>query len=84
MIEQYKPYIEGLLRTEPWRAGPGDIESPCSGALSFDGTRWWLCTSCGRIGPTSFLHHFKVKQSPYEVFLKRLVSRFFEPLLPAT
>lgn len=49
MIEKYNPYIENLLLKEPWRAGEGVGNTPCTGSLDWDGSRYWMCT-CGRIG----------------------------------
>lgn len=76
MIEKYQPYIERLLLNEPWRAGEGDIKSPCSGALAYDGTRFWLC-ACERIGVTPTVAHFPVKV-PVTVSLFRKVARFMK------
>lgn len=56
VIEQYKPFIEELLHNEPWRAEAGADTTPCPGSLSYDGTRFWLC-SCGRIGRTPLVLH---------------------------
>lgn len=75
VIEPYKPYIEGLLRNEPWRAGPGDTTSLCPGTLSYDGSRFWLC-SCGRIGMGPTTQHFALKaKEPEVVALFRRIAR---------
>ncbi len=59
MIERHAPYIDDLLRAEPWRVGPGVGGAPCRGALAWDGGERWLC-ACGRIGHHAFLLHLPV------------------------
>lgn len=57
MIEAYEPYIEQLLRNEPWRA-VGSADSPfCHGVLDWDGTPFWCCRACGRIGRANVTAH---------------------------
>ena len=77
MIEDYDPYIEKLFLNEPWRSGDGDTASPCSGTLTWDGSPFWLCTKCGRVGRTTFSLHYPA-ESP-----DRVVQKFFYKLLHA-
>ena len=81
MIEQYKPYIESLLRNEPWRAGQGDTTSLCAGSLSYDGTRHWLCT-CGRIGTMPLVQHFALGGAA-KAFFRRFARALQSPRLAA-
>lgn len=65
IVEPYKPYIENMLRAEPWRgdAGPAGL---CDGHITWDGTRFWLCTACGRIG-TSYTQLHNRAVSPEQL-----------------
>jgi hypothetical protein len=77
MIEPYEPYIEQLLRDEPWRAEAGAPTTPCLGSLSYDGTHFWLC-SCGRIGRMPIVAHF-----PHGGHTKAFFRRFVRALRPS-
>ena len=57
MIEEYKPYIERLLLNEPWRANEGEGDSLCDGNLDWDGSVFWKCKGCDRIGRSPFVLH---------------------------
>ena len=74
LIEQFKPYIEDLLRSEPWRAAVGDRNVLCRGNLDWDGTERWLCQECGRIGTAGMTLHAPALD------LKKLLFAFFEHL----
>jgi len=58
MIYDYKPYIETLLSTEPWRALGSSTQELCGGHVDYDGSRFWMCTGCGRIGTASHPMHY--------------------------
>lgn len=74
VIETYRPYLEGLLRSESWRAGPGDTTSLCPGDLAFDGSAHWHCRCCGRIGLLPTTQHFPLKARPVPSLLQRFAE----------
>lgn len=55
---QPKPYIEALLKKNPWRGelttGPQEL---CSGHLQWDGSSFWLCSRCGRVSNLKYDKH---------------------------
>ncbi len=58
VTEQYSPYIETLLQTEPWRSRPGPSKVFCQGAIDWDGSAYWCCQECGRVGTSTVqMHH---------------------------
>ncbi len=71
VIEEYKPYIENMLHAEPWRGGPNASEAVCEGKVDWDGTHFWICKSCGRIGTTVTTIH-KPASTPTRRFLNLL------------
>jgi len=73
-IEAYKPYIENLLRAEPWRAEPSNVDELCSGAFDWDGSKYWCCHECGRIGSSPVPLHRPAAQPPKS---KTLAALFF-------
>lgn len=58
MIEDFNPYIEKLLLSEPWRAVAVDEKSLCRGPLDWDGSNFWCCKACGRIGVSRYPAHY--------------------------
>lgn len=59
MVYDYKPYIEKLLTTEPWRALGSSTQELCRGNnIDYDGTQHWLCLDCGRVGTASYPMHY--------------------------
>ncbi len=58
MIDAYKPYIEKLLSTEPWRALGSSTQELCRGQVDYDGSKYWMCVECGRIGSATHPMHY--------------------------
>lgn len=84
MIEQYNPYIEKLLRNEPWRA-VGEGKTLCHGRLDWDGTKHWCCSSCGRIGTSPTPLHLPARQTMgFVEYLRRMAMAPVPPRAPAT
>lgn len=69
VIEPFSPYIECLAIAEPWRLLPEPNSELCEGAIDWDGSAYWCCQSCGRIGTSTVqIHH------PARNFAKVLVD----------
>ena len=66
IIEEYKPYIEGMLISEPWRDGGPKEGALCEGHIDWDGSKYWTCSKCGRIGTSSVQIHHPPTCSPAE------------------
>lgn len=73
MIEPFSPYIDKLRLAEPWRSSQSSAEVLCDGAIDFDGSRYWCCQACGKIGTASVQIHYPVR-NPLQ-FLKDLIQR---------
>jgi len=67
-VQNATPYIEQLLRIEPWRGEVGSTTGKlCTGgipALEWDGSKLWHCVCCGRIGHSQIPHHEAPPSSP--------------------
>ncbi len=79
IVEAYRPYIEQLLNNEPWRAEEGEGD-PCPGAIDWDGSRFWHCTACGKVGTCTSQVHAPARNPrrvliPFAVGFARAVSR---------
>jgi hypothetical protein len=79
IVEAYRPYIEQLLNNEPWRAEEGE-GTPCPGAINWDGSRYWHCTACGKVGTCTSQVHAPAPNPrrvliPFAVGFARAVSR---------
>lgn len=61
IVEPYSPYIENLLQAEPWRASQGTKQELCDGTIDFDGSPYWCCQKCGKVGTSSFQIHHPVR-----------------------
>lgn len=64
-IEAYKPFIENMLQSEPWRGSSGTGEI-CDGSIEWDGTRFWLCKSCGKVGTLQVQTHRRVSAPVFD------------------
>lgn len=86
MIEQYNPYIERLLHAEPWRA-VGEGTSLCHGSLDWDGSDYWHCTGCGRIGSSPTPLHLPASKAwnkmGFGEYFRRVLNTVLPPRAPA-
>ncbi len=65
-IEKFEPFIENKLQAEPWRGAVG--KGPlCNGKIEWDGTRFWLCQGCGKIGTATVQIHRQVKSPTHTI-----------------
>lgn len=53
------PTNQALLKREPWRGEVYEDEPKftCSGKYLYDGTAYWQCTACGRVGTSTYELH---------------------------
>ena len=77
----YEPPLEILARLEPWRfrsGYPSKVDDPlwnpaehhfCGGEVDHEGegSKHWICESCGFIGWGSYVEHYPVK-SPEQFY----------------
>ena len=77
MIEAFNPCLENMLKSEPWRnETDAGAQHLCNAQLIdtyFDGTEYWHCNKCGRIGKAPNLKHLPAV-NPVSALLKRLLS----------
>lgn len=79
-IEQAVSYIEDLLHEEPWREEVGESTGKlCTGGvdkLSFDGSKYWHCLRCGRIGRSASPLHAPPPKSLLNITPEQLNALF--------
>jgi hypothetical protein len=61
IVEPFRPYIQNLLQAEPWRGGYGASSELCPGDIDWDGTAYWCCKKCGKIGTSVTQYHAPVR-----------------------
>lgn len=75
MIEKYNPFIENKLQSEPWRGSEG-TGLLCDGKIEWDGTKYWLCKGCGKVGTATVQIHRKIRR-PSRVLAEAVTKVFF-------
>lgn len=74
MIEISTPFIEELLVEEPWRA-EADTGQMCEAPdIDWDGSAYWVCNTCGRIGTSHTPHHHRQAVDVATAFYELLVA----------
>lgn len=54
--------IPTLRRSEPYREVPDEDMPFCDGDVEHDGSKYWLCKVCGRIGAAHHQPHYPPKK----------------------
>lgn len=77
IVEEFKPFIEQMLVREPWRDGEPKEGPLCEGQIDWDGTAYWICKDCGRIGTS----HVQMHRPPVCTPMHRAFSTVWSFLL---
>ena len=78
IVEEFNPFIENMLVREPWRNGDPAEGPLCNGQVDWDGTSYWICKGCGRIGTAHVQIHRPPVCTPAHLVVSAIWSFFLD------
>lgn len=81
IVEEANLFIEQLLQKESWRQISGSGTTLCDGEIVWDGSPYWMCKTCGRIGRSHYQAHLPVpsKWKCIQAIIREVVSQLVRP-----